>query len=137
MNKRFKLMITMLLFVGSLMLVETPAIAATYSVTTGAYNGTRSAALTAINESGGCSGLTRNKLAALMLSIPVWEVAGGSRTTSVSPMTLSRWDGWSLRSANRNLYSHVEYSNYKRDHWNPALGIWQHDTCADTLKQNQ
>lgn len=105
-----------------------------YSVTTGAYNGTRSAALTAVNERS-CSGLTRNRLAAMMFAIPVWEIAGGSASYSSSPMVLSRWDGWSNPN-NRELYSHTEYPSYKRAHWNPGVGLWQLDTWGDTLDLN-
>ncbi|MDJ0770727.1 MAG: hypothetical protein QNJ12_18180 [Ilumatobacter sp.] len=108
--------------------------ATTYNVTTGAYNGTRSAASTVVGE-WTCSGLTTNRLAAIMLSIPVWEIAGGSSSTSSSPMTLSRWDGWSS-SKNRPLYSHTEYPSYKRAHWNPGVGLWQLDTWAATLHLN-
>jgi len=112
-----------------------PAEAVTYyHVTTGAYNGTRYAASAAINEST-CSGLTTNKLAAMMLAIPVWEIAGGSSTYDASPMVLSRWDGWS-NSANHSLYSHTEYSHYKRAHWNPGVGLWQLDTWSASLDLN-
>jgi len=70
-----------------------------------------------------------------MLSIPVWEVAGGSTTYDSSPMVLSRWDGWSNPS-NRPLYSHTEYASYKRAHWNPGVGLWQLDTWANSLDLN-
>ncbi len=105
-----------------------------YSVTTGAYNGTRNAAGVAINETT-CSGLTKNRLAAMMLAIPVWEIADGSSSYDSSPMVLSRWDGWSNPN-NHELYSHAEYSSYKRAHWNPGVGLWQLDTWGDSLDLN-
>lgn len=105
-----------------------------YSVTTGAYNGTRNAAAAAKNEKT-CPGLTQNRLAAMMLAIPVWEIAGGSASYDSSPMVLSRWDGWSNPN-NRPLYSHTEYPSYKRAHWNPGVGLWQLDTWGDTLDLN-
>lgn len=134
---RFSFNLCLLIVIaGSLSLPGVIANAATYDVTEGAYNGTRHAAQRALNEGGGCSGLTQNKLVALMLSVPVWEVAGGARGRSVSPMTLSRWDGWSLRTENRRLYSHVEYPSFKRAHWNPGIGMWQLDTWSSTLHLN-
>lgn len=116
------------------LLAGTADASSTYSVTTGAYNGTRNAASNALNESS-CSGLTTNRLTAIMLSIPVWEVAGGSATYASSPMALSRWDGWSNPN-NRPLYSHTEYSHYKRAHWNPGVGLWQLDTWGNSLDLN-
>ena len=70
--------------------------------------------------------LTVNRLAAIMLAIPVKEVNGNKREAT-SPMALSRWDGWSKRK-NRKLYSHGTYGGNKRAHWNPGVGLWQLDT---------
>ena len=108
--------------------------ATTYKFTDGTYFGTRSAAQQAVDERS-CSGLSTNRLLAIMLSIPVHEISGGSSTYNPSPMVLSRWDGWS-NSKNRSLYSHTEYGSYKRAHWNPGVGLWQLDTWQDTLHLN-
>ncbi|MDH3301926.1 MAG: hypothetical protein OES24_15615 [Acidimicrobiia bacterium] len=108
--------------------------ATTYKFTTGTYNGTRSAAQQAVGEKT-CSGMSTNRLLALMLAVPVHEVGGGSSSYNPSPMVLSRWDGWSS-SKNRSLYSHTEYGSYKRAHWNPGVGLWQLDTWTDTVHLN-
>lgn len=105
-----------------------------YNVGTGPLAGTREAARIALNQRS-CSGLTVNKLTAAMLSIPVHELLGGSRTLTPSPMTLSRWDGWSSEK-NRPLYSHGTYRGYKRAHWNPGVGLWQLDTWSPSLHMN-
>ena len=111
--------------------------AANYAVTEGAFNGTVYAAKTALEERS-CSGLDWQKLTALSLSIAVWEGAGGSGSTAVSPMILSRWDTWSGRSdgTNHYLYSFDNYDDDKRAHWNPGVGLWQLDTWADTIALN-
>jgi len=60
---------------------------------------------------------------------------GGKKSLAPSPMVLSRWDGWSL-SKNRPLYSFGTYSDNKRAHWNPGIGLWQLDTWDETLHLN-
>lgn len=111
--------------------------AATYSVTTGAYNGTVSAAKSVLREKS-CSGLNWQKLTALSLAVAVWEGGGGSSSTDISPMILSRWDTWSGRSdgTNHYLYSFDNYGGDKRAHYNPGVGLWQLDTWADTAALN-
>ena len=76
-----------------------------------------------------CAGLTANKLTALMLAVTWPETTNNDTSLVPSPMTLSRWDGWSLYPDGRNhlLYSHVVYANYKRAHWNPGVGLFQLD----------
>ncbi len=117
-----------------------------YSVTEGALIGTLGSAYMALDSyNGDCvtrsrNRLTPSRLAAVMLSIPVWEIASGKRNLAVSPMTLSRWDQWGLGlsggRSNKSLYSHRTYSDEKRAHWNPGVGLWQLDIIEEALKLN-
>ena len=102
--------------------------------TQGTYDGASAQAYD-VYTSGSCNGMTQNKLLAIMLSIPVWEIMGGNKTLAPSPMVLSRWDGWSLPK-NRPLYSFGTYNGHKRAHWNPGVGLWQLDTWDEILHLN-
>ena len=77
--------------------------------------------------------LTVNRLAAIMLAIPVEEV-NENKSEATSPMALSRADGWSSR--NRNLYSHDTLKGEERAHWNPGVGLWQLDTFTGATNLN-
>ncbi len=112
-----------------------------YHVTEGALRGTLDVAQDALDGYvSSCTTrsndpLTVNRLAAIMLSIPVWELAGGNKQIAYSPMILSRWDTWDEgdpdpakdKFGHRRLYSHLVYHHYKRAHWNPGVGLWQLD----------
>jgi hypothetical protein len=68
-------------------------------------------------------GLTRDKLAALMLAPTVRE-SGAPATEAPSPMTLSRWDTQS------RLYSFANPSSYSRAFWHPGISPWQWDDAS-------
>ena len=71
-------------------------------------------------------GLTGDRLAAMMLA-PVFHETGAvwSRTTSPSPMTMSRWDNQS------GLYAFGDRSTaYRRAFWHPGVGMWQFDSAG-------
>ena len=70
--------------------------------------------------------LTRNRLAAILLSIPVHELAGGG-TAAVSPLALSRSDNLGVQYNSLKLYSHRTPTGYERAFWNPGVGLWQID----------
>jgi hypothetical protein len=130
MNKKiFECMLT--LVCGVLFFASAQAQAQNYSFTSGSLAGTRIAARQAIGEKT-CAGLTENRLMAIMLSVPVWELNGGVVDRSPSPMTLSRWDGWA-NAKNQPLYSFQTLDGDKRAHWNPGVGLWQLDTFPATL----
>jgi hypothetical protein len=117
MNKKiFECMLT--LVCGVLFFASAQAQAQNYSFTSGSLAGTRIAARQAIGEKT-CAGLTENRLMAIMLSVPVWELNGGVVDRSPSPMTLSRWDGWA-NAKNQPLYSFQTLDGDKRAHWNPG-----------------
>ena len=112
-----------------------------YYVTSGALSGTKKAAGKALaeqfdNKSTCTTRLTRNRLIALMLSIPVNEVAGGLASRASSPMVLSRWDGYNVRKGNPRLYSFGVYTGEKRAHWNPGVGLWQLDIWDPVTTMN-
>ncbi|MFM2416217.1 MAG: hypothetical protein RL385_940 [Pseudomonadota bacterium] len=126
----------------------TTAAEAQYRFTSGVVAGTKQAAATALtNYTCGVPGLTVNRLAAIMLSIPLWEVAGGTPTYNPSPMVLSRWDKWrgptSDPQKNWNLFSFnteeddaAVAGDDRRAHWNPGVGLWQLDTFAGAMSMN-
>jgi hypothetical protein len=124
--------LVILLGLAVMLLPSGSARAATYRMTEGAYNGTRQAASDMLANHPNC-GFTVNELAAVMLAIPVHEIAGGDSSVASSPMTLSRYDGWS-NTRNRPLYSDGTYDYFRRAHWNPGVGLWQLDTFDDTQK---
>ena len=71
-------------------------------------------------------GLTADRLAAMMLA-PVFHETGAvwSRTTSPSPMTLSRWDNQAA------LYAFGDRATpYQRAFWHPGAGMWQFDSAG-------
>lgn len=86
--------LVILLGLAAMLLPTGSTRAATYRMTEGAYNGTRQAASEVLANHPNC-GFTVNELAAAMLAIPVHEIAGGDPSVASSPMTLSRYDGWS------------------------------------------
>ena len=103
-----------------------------YHVTKGAYDGILKSAQKAIDgaptacvSESNTNRLTRNRLAAIMLSIPVWEGASGTKNKAVSPMILSRYD------KNIKLYSNHTRTGYVRAFWNPGVGLWQLDHFTD------
>lgn len=112
-----------------------PAMADDYDIGIGPLQAVKAAAESNLGSNPNC-GLTKNKLTALMTSIPYWELLGGDRTVAPSPMTLSRYDTWDLQSANHSLFSDGTFSGYKRAHWNPGVGLWQLDTFGPTLQLN-
>ncbi len=140
MTRAHKSLAALVLAVAALggLLARGSATAATPArVGSGPLNGTKEAAAEAIDEKP-CttrSDLTINRLTALMLSIPPWELLSGDTNVALSPMSLSRWDGWS-DSKNRSLYSDGTLDGYKRAHWNPGVGFWQEDTWKDTIQLN-
>lgn len=71
-----------------------------------------------------CTGLSKNRLAAMMMSIPPFET--GSGAAAPWPMTISRWD-----SGHNNLF---EFSNPNtprpRHFYNPGIGMWQLDSAG-------
>ena len=87
-----------------------------------------------------------NKLAAIMLSIPIHELrAASTRSSSPSPMILSRWehlnnqlqtDGEDTKSLNTRAYSHVTKEDYVRAYWSPGVGLWQLDNWDNSLPLN-
>ena len=79
--------------------------------------------------------LTRNRLAAILLSIPVHELAGGT-TSAVSPLSLSRSDNLSVQKNNVKLYSHRTLTGYVRAFWNPGVGLWQLDNLGSIVEMN-
>ena len=68
-------------------------------------------------------GLTRNKLAALMLA-PTWPETGAPLAEAPSPMTLSRWDD------RRSLYSFGTRVGDRKAFWHPGVGAWQLDSAG-------
>jgi hypothetical protein len=127
------------LVIGLLSLTATAD--AQYRFTQGAVTGTKEAARQAIAQRT-CAGLTQNRLTAIMLSIPLWEVGGGSATYNPSPMTLSRWDRWAT-TKNRTLISFATEGDDpnvagddRRGHWNPGVGLWQLDTNTSAMALN-
>jgi len=72
------------------------------------------------------TGLTRNELAALMLSVTWPETTGGSQT-SPSPMTLSRGDNssglWSFKNKSSS-------NTTRRAFWHPGIGVFQLDSAG-------
>lgn len=72
------------------------------------------------------TGLTRNELAALMLSVTWPETTGGSETAP-SPMTLSRGDNssglWSFNSKSSS-------NTTRRAFWHPGIGVFQLDSAG-------
>ena len=124
-----------------------------YSFTEATIVGVRRAARVAMMERGSSVScmtpendpVTANMLAALMLSIPVHELAGGSHDYSPSPMTLSRWDHWNKELEinwkkrddwNHPLYSLKERWMQPRAHWSPGVGLWQLDRWPKTIDLN-
>lgn len=121
--------------IASLVLAS-PAQADEYDLGKGPKDGIKVAAESVLDANPSC-GLTVNKLAAMMIAVPMWELLGGSQTLSPSPMTLSRYDTAALRSANLPLYSDSTTAGpYKRAHWNPGIGLWQLDTYGPTIALN-
>ncbi|WP_419930399.1 fibronectin type III domain-containing protein [Candidatus Poriferisocius sp.] len=122
--------------------------------TKGTVKGVLYAAGKAISDKGTCTaGMpSTNKLAAIMLSIPIHELnAAFSSTSSPTPMTLSRWDNLGRKiqthpgvtedkdkteSLNKRLYSHVTKQDYVRAFWNPGVGLWQLDPWDNSLTLN-
>ena len=123
-----------------------PSTQTRYYVTEGALTGTKQSAEEALAEQfankSACMArttnrLTRNRLIALMLSVPVHEIAAGrSASLDSSPMTLSRWDGINVRPDNFRLYSFGTYPGEKRAHWNPGVGLWQLDIWDPVTQMN-
>ncbi len=71
-------------------------------------------------------GLSGDRLAAMMLA-PVFHETGAvwSRTTSPSPMTMSRWDNQT------GLYAFGDRATtYRRAFWHPGMGMWQFDSAG-------
>ena len=68
-------------------------------------------------------GLTRNKLAAMMLA-PTWPETGAPTTVAPSPMTLSRWDD------RRRLHSFGTRAGDRKAFWHPGVGAWQLDSAG-------
>lgn len=104
-----------------------------YLVTRGAYDGTIEAAQLALEGyNNACTtrqygALTVTRLVAIMFAIPIHEIIEDPNK-AVSPMTLSRWDGWYAHNGkHRQLYSHWTLENHKRAHWNPGVNLWQID----------
>ena len=104
-----------------------------YLVTRGAYEGTIEAAQMALDGyNNACTNrqygaLTVTRLVAIMFAIPIHEITKDPNR-AVSPMTLSRWDGWYVDNGkHRKLYSHWTLENHKRAHWNPGVNLWQID----------
>ncbi|WP_419839544.1 hypothetical protein [Candidatus Poriferisodalis sp.] len=69
---------------------------------------------------------TANRLAAIMLAVPLFEVPNIENNTYLryparSPMALSRWDRSSV------LYSNNNARPPARAFWNPGVGLWQLD----------
>ena len=85
---------------------------------------TRDVAIRAL-EMKTCASLTVNKLAALMLTIPVREL----QMSSPSPMFLGRSDNLAARANDENevLYSRGTREHERRAHWHAAVGLWQLD----------
>jgi hypothetical protein len=134
----------LLAFVIGLLSISTTRAEAQYSFTQGTITGTRKAASQALAGGNNCGGrLSENRLMAIMLSIPVWEVGGGSRTYNPSPMALARGDTWA-RTLNRRLFSFgtqgddtAVAGDDRRAHWNPGVGLWQQDTNDSAKALNQ
>ena len=91
--------------------------------------------------------ITINQLAAVMLSIPIYEIESPtSANAATSPMILSRWDNLTQykqshaserKSLNKRLYSHMDTAGYLRAHWSPGVGLWQLDTLnTNVLNMN-
>lgn len=123
------------------MLFAGQAYGAKYSFTKGTINGAKQAAKDILNNNGYCRSITQDKLTALMLSIPPWEILGGNATLgSPSPMVLGRGDTWAMYDNNGNqtprgkenerLYSDNDPDHFRRAHWNPGVGIWQLDDVS-------
>ena len=68
-------------------------------------------------------GLTRNKLAALMLA-PTYPETGSPSGQAPSPMTLSRWDN------QPGLHSFGTVRSQRRAFWHPGVGMWQFDSAG-------
>lgn len=69
-----------------------------------------------------CAALSKNHLAAMMMS-PTWEEAAAS-SYSPSPMTMSRYD------RQQNLYSFGTVGDHERAFWHPGVGMWQLDDAG-------
>jgi hypothetical protein len=68
-------------------------------------------------------GLTRNRLAAMMLAV-TWPETGAPPTQSPSPMTLSRSDD------QRGLHSFGTRAGQRKAFWHPGIGAWQFDSVG-------
>ncbi len=77
--------------------------------------------------------LTANRLAAIMLSIPVHELAGGAGT-AMSPLALSRSDNLGVNFNNVKFYSYRNPDDYKRAYWHSGVGLWQLDTTGEAVQ---
>ena len=77
--------------------------------------------------------LTANRLAAIMLSIPVHELAGGT-STAMSPLALSRSDNLGVNFNNVKFYSYRNPDDYKRAYWHSGVGLWQLDTTGEVIQ---
>ncbi len=76
----------------------------------------------------GCSTLTTNKLAALVLSPTWWEVTGANATYAPSPMTMGRYDFNTTNLYYPDLfYQSNVYGSNRRAFWHPGIGAWQLD----------
>ena len=74
----------------------------------------------------GCS-VSAVELAAMMMA-PTYFEAGGAVP---SPMTLSRWDNVSVRSANANLFAFGQTTGaYVNAFFSPGIGLWQFDSAG-------
>lgn len=71
-----------------------------------------------------CSGLTRQKLAAMMFA-PTWPETGAG-TAAPSPMALSRGD------VDTRLYSFDTVEDQVRAFWHPGVGMWMFDEAGGT-----
>ena len=86
---------------------------------------------------GATTNVTKNQLAAIMLSIPVHEASQSLySSTAPSPMILGRADNLSnqqilhegeWKSLNQRLFSHMDTAGYSRAHWSAGVGLWQLD----------
>lgn len=99
-----------------------PFNAEAYSFSSSGYTAVENAA--SIYYSG--SGLTRNELVALMLSV-TWPETGANNTGTPSPMTLSRADNssglWSFKNK-------TSTNKEKRAFWHPGIGVFQLDSAG-------
>lgn len=69
-------------------------------------------------------GLSRNKLAAMMIAVTYPETGSTGTGNSPSPMTLSRWDNQSA------LYSFGNSSSFRDAFWHPGIGMFQFDSAG-------